>query len=240
MIKAIFFDLDGTLLPLKDSEFSAVYVKLLVTKLAKHGYEPSKMVTNIQELMKLMYANDGSKTSEEVFLDLFTKEYGNKVYEDAELYNSFYKNEFRELKTICGENKLAKDIVKYAKDKAGLVVLATNSLLPHEAVKTRISFLDLTSDDFDYISKYETLHCTKPNPNFFNEILDELHLLPEEVIMFGNNAHEDGLCALQAGIRTYLVDIGCIIYPEYVKEKFEIINFEDIPNIIDKEIELNK
>ena len=73
MIKAIFFDLDGTLLPLKDSEFSALYVKLLVTKLAKHGYEPSKMVTNIQELMKLMYANDGSKTSEEVFLDLFTK-----------------------------------------------------------------------------------------------------------------------------------------------------------------------
>ena len=240
MIKAIFFDLDGTLLPLKDSDFTSLYVKLLVTKLANHGYDPDKMITNIKTLMKLMYENDGSKTSEEVFLELFSKEYGNKVYEDKDLYDSFYKNEFSQLKTVCGENDLAKDIVKYAKEKTGLVVLATNSLLPHEAVKTRISFLGLTSSDFDYISKYETLHCTKPNPNFFKEILTELNLKPEEVIMFGNNASEDGMCALQAGIKTYLVDIGCLIYPEYVTEKFEIINFNDIPNIIDKEIELNK
>ena len=56
-------------------------------------------------------------------------------------------------------------------------------------------------------------------------LAEEREIKPEEIIMFGNNAHEDGLCALQAGIKTYLVDIGCIIYPEYVKEKFEIINF---------------
>ena len=240
MIKAIFFDLDGTLLPLKDSDFTEVYAKLLITKLANHGYEPSKLANNIKQLMKLMYTNDGTKTSEEVFFDLFTKEYGNKVHEDHPLYMTFYQNEFRELKEVCGENNLAKDIIKYAREKAGLVVLATNSLLPYEAIKTRMSFIDLDESDFDYISKYEKLHCTKPNPNFFKEILSDMNLSEKEVIMFGNNATEDALCAMQAGIKTYLVDIGCLIYPESVKEKFEVISFNDIPKIIDKEIELNK
>lgn len=240
MIKAIFFDLDGTLLPLKDSDFTSVYAKLLVTTLAKHGYEPNKLGSDVKQLMKLMYANDGSKTSEEVFFDLFTKEYGNKVHEDHDIYMSFYQNEFRGLKEVCGANDLAKDIVKYAREKAGLVVLATNSLLPYEAIKTRISFIDLTENNFDYISKYETLHCTKPNPNFFKEILNDMNLKANEVIMFGNNAIEDAICAMGAGIKTYLVDIGCLIYPETVKEKFEVISFNDIPKIIDKEIELNK
>lgn len=239
MIKAVFFDLDGTLLPLKDEDFTSFYVKSLVDTLANHGYEPDKLIKNIKQLMINLYNNDGTKTSEEVFKELFIKEYGNKVNEDTDLYNSYYQNEFRGLKNLCGENDLAKDVIQYAKNKVGMVVIATNSLLPHEAVKTRLSFINLDVSDFDYVSKYETLHCTKPNPNFFKEILSDLNLLPNEVIMFGNNAHEDGICARTAGIKTYLVDIGCLIYPDDIKEKFEVIKFEDIKSIIDNEIKLN-
>jgi HAD superfamily hydrolase (TIGR01549 family) len=240
MIKAIFFDLDGTLLPIKDKEFFSLYVKLLATKLANHGYEPNKLVKKIQELMETLYKADGSKTCEDIFLELFTREYGDKVKEDSSLYMSFYQNEFKDLKQICNENPLAKEIVKISKEKTGMVVLATNALLPHEGVKTRMSFVDLEPSDFDYISKYENLHYTKPNPAYFLEIMKELNLKGDEIIMFGNNAYEDGECARGAGIKTYLVDVGCIIYPEHVKNEYEIIKFEDIPSIIDKEIELSK
>lgn len=240
MIKAIFFDLDGTLLPLKDDDFYSTYIKLLVNKLKDYGYEPNRMVNNIKTLMNKLFSNDGSKTCKEVFYELFYSEYGDKVNEDEALYNSFYKNEFKELKLVCKENKDAKELIKNIKNKVNKVVLATNSLLPYEAIKTRLSFIDLNENDFDYISKYEILHHTKPNPNYFKEILNDLNLNPNEVIMFGNNAYEDAWCANSAGIKTYLVDLGYIIYPEHVKEKYEIISFSDIEKVIDNELELNK
>lgn len=233
MIKAIFFDLDGTLLPIKDSEFYSLYAKLLVTKLINHGYNPKELIPQIQTLMELQYSNDGSKTNEQIYLDYFYSLYGKKLFDDMPIIDSFYKNEFKELKSICKDNVLAKETVKYAKKKAGIVALTTNPLLPFEALKTRMSFINLEESDFDFITKYEESHFSKPNPNYFREVLNKLNLKGEEVILFGNNKLEDAECALEAGIKTYLIDEYLIDYN--TDNHYEIISFKDIPSIIDKE-----
>jgi FMN phosphatase YigB (HAD superfamily) len=54
-----------------------------------------------------------------------------------------------------------------------------------------MSFNDLYEDDFDYITSYENSNYTKPNPMYFQILLDEFNLKPEEVILFGNNEYED-------------------------------------------------
>ena len=41
--RAALFDLDGTLLPMDQDEFTKGYFKLLVKKLAPHGYEPEAL-----------------------------------------------------------------------------------------------------------------------------------------------------------------------------------------------------
>lgn len=39
MLKAIFFDLDGTLLPMDENEFAKGYFGLLSNKMEKYGYD---------------------------------------------------------------------------------------------------------------------------------------------------------------------------------------------------------
>ncbi len=72
----------------------------------------------------------------------------------------------------------------------------------------------------------EWLIYSKPNPNFFKEILEENKLKADEVIFFGNSAVEDSEPASKIGIKTFLVNNNGI-------------KFEEIKNIIKNEIKNN-
>lgn len=47
MIKAILFDLDGTLLPMDNDAFTKYYFKLLCKKLAPMGYDPQQCIDGV-------------------------------------------------------------------------------------------------------------------------------------------------------------------------------------------------
>ena len=49
-IKAILFDLDGTLLPMDQDLFTEGYFRLLAEKMAPYGYEPKKLIASISFL----------------------------------------------------------------------------------------------------------------------------------------------------------------------------------------------
>ena len=66
-IKAVLFDLDGTLLPMEQEVFISAYFGSLVKKLATAGYEPRKLTESIWQCSAMMVKNDGSKTNKEVF-----------------------------------------------------------------------------------------------------------------------------------------------------------------------------
>ena len=102
---------------------------------------------------------------------------------------------------------------------------------------TRMSFVNLKEDDFDYITSYENSSFCKPNSNYFKDLLNKFDLLPEEVILFGNNTYEDGECALACDIKCYMVGDFIINHPKST-HSFEYLKMEEvIPTIIK---ELNK
>ncbi|MBQ8143906.1 MAG: HAD family hydrolase, partial [Butyricicoccus sp.] len=70
-IKAVLFDLDGTLLPMDQDKFVEVYFGLLAKRLAPHGYEPKALIHAIGMGIRAMVQNDGSKRNEEAFWDAF-------------------------------------------------------------------------------------------------------------------------------------------------------------------------
>ena len=76
MLKAVFFDLDGTLLRFDENKFLKMYFQLLCEKTAKIGYEPKKLIDTIWKGTALMYHNNGDKTNEVVFWEAFQEEYG--------------------------------------------------------------------------------------------------------------------------------------------------------------------
>ena len=222
MLKAVLFDLDGTLLPMNEENFTKGYFGMLCQKLAPLGYKSEELVSAIWAGTKEMIKNDGTRTNEQAFWDCFVKIYGEEKLKDKDLFSDFYRNEFKESKKFCGENKDARELIDFVKERGLKVILASNPLFPRDGMINRLGFIDLNENDFDYITSYETSHFTKPNPNFYQEILENNYLKANEVIYFGNSETEDREPASKIGIKTFLVDND--------------IKFADIKNVIEKEL----
>ena len=102
----IFFDLDGTLLPMNEDEFLKAYLTSL-SKYAytNHGIDPKTLQETIWQGVKLMYQNDGNKTNEEVFWDNFHQRFNNlNIKEIATSFNHYYETDFKSTINACLTN----------------------------------------------------------------------------------------------------------------------------------------
>ena len=177
MIKAIFFDLDGTLLPLDEDLFIKTYFKLLSSKLEPFGYDKNDLYKVIFSGINAMYNNDGKVTNEEVFWNCFKDFYGEeRVIKDRKVLDDFYLNEFKLLKSTCKDNSLAREIIDFCKSKNLFIGLSTNPFFPKVATLTRMGFVDLKEEDFDFVTTYEDNYYCKPNPNYFLALLNKNNL----------------------------------------------------------------
>ena len=235
MLKAVFFDLDGTLLPLDEEGFLKIYFGLLCKRMAPLGYEAELLVKTIWDGTKAMYLNDGSVTNEEAFWDIFKKAYGEEKLKDKFYVDGFYTNEFKETKKVCGENPYVKDILKFCRKQNLKVILSTNPIFPKPGTLTRMSFIDLKEEDFDYVTTYENSRYCKPNPLYFKDLLRKFDLKSDEVIVFGNNTYEDGECALACGMKCYMLGDFIINHPKTV-HKFEHIDMNEVISKINNHI----
>ena len=234
MLKAIFFDLDGTLLPMDEKVFVPYYFNILHPTVKDLGYQDKDLLyKTIWAGVYAMYQNDGKRNNDEIFWDAFAKVYGEESRLHREAFDHFYATEFAKAKAICKENPLAREIVDFCKKHVEKLILTTNPIFPLPAQKMRLSFIGLNYDDFDFVSDYENFNYCKPNPHYFLEILKRFSLKPEECLLFGNNQIEDGDCASSVGIKTYLVK-GFIIYSEKAKGQYEEIEMKDIIPTIEK------
>lgn len=205
MIKAIFFDLDGTLLPMDVKQFSKGYLGLLAAKLAPLGLEPKAVVNAVWEGVKDMYSNDGTETNKEMFWRAFERFTGKSRDGFLESSDAFYDNEFHLAKQFTGENPLARTAVELAARNGRTVVLATNPMFPKNAQVSRLSWIGLSGEDFALITDYESDSFTKPNPKYYLSICDRLGVTPSECLMVGNDVTEDMMGASKAGLSAFLV-----------------------------------
>ena len=125
------------------------------------------------------------------------------------------------------DNPLAKKAVQLAGEKGRKVVLSTNPLFPMDGQRTRISWIGLTEDDFEFITSYETDSFCKPNPQYFVSICQRLGVKPEECFVVGNDEREDMYAASSIGMNCFLVT-DCMIACEEHPWNGERGNFEDL------------
>ena len=216
MLKAVLFDVDGTLLPMNEDQFTKGYFGMLCKKLAPLGYKSEELVKVIWAGFQEMIKNDGSQTNEQVFWQCFERVYGKDKLKDAPLFADFYRNEFKQAKMFCGENPQAREVIDFVKAQGLKIILASNPVFPRDGMINRLGYINLNENDFDYITSYETSHYSKPNPNFYQEILDKNHLTADEVIYFGNSETEDREPASKVGIKSFLINNQGIKL-EYIK-----------------------
>ena len=209
MLKAIFFDLDGTLLPMDYDDFCKMYFSMLTDKLSERGYPPKEITEAVWSGTKAMLQNDGSKTNEKVFWIDFEKHFGKLSLSDRSAFDEFYRNDFNKISAICSLNPSAKDIIKTVKSLGFISVLATNPVFPSIATENRIRWAGLLPSDFVYYTTYENSSFCKPKPEYYYEILDKLSLSPNECAMIGNDVDDD-MPAAAIGMKVFLLT-DCLI-----------------------------
>ena len=90
MLQAIFFDLDGTLLPMDNDVFIQVYFKLLSKAALQWGYSDTDgLVKAIWTGVKAMVENRGLCTNEEAFWKAFCAIVGDDCKKDIPRFNRF-------------------------------------------------------------------------------------------------------------------------------------------------------
>ena len=208
-VTAILFDLDGTLLPMDQDDFTESYFSNLAAKAATKGYQPNALIDTVWAGTAAMVKNDGTKTNEAVFWELFAAKYGGDALNDIPFFEEFYRTDFQKAKELCGFAPMAKDIVHSLKARGLRVILATNPLFPAIATESRIRWAGLEPEDFELYTTYEnSCHC-KPNPEYYKDIMAELNLGPEECVMVGNDVGED-MIAEKLGMKVFLLT-DCLI-----------------------------
>lgn len=209
MVKAVFFDLDGTLLPMDMERFTRAYFGILAARMAPHGYAAEELIRAVWSGTKAMVNNDGSRTNEEAFWEDFARFYGEKGLRDKAVFDSFYRNEFEGARKSCGFDRHAAELVAAIKARGIPVVLATNPIFPLVAQEARARWAGLDPADFLAVTTYENSRYCKPNPAYYTELLSGLGLAAADCLMVGNDAEED-LAAEQAGMQVYLLT-DCLI-----------------------------
>ena len=209
MVSTVFFDLDGTLLPMDQDIFLNAYLGGLAQKMAPHGYDPHLLVKSIWQGTGAMVKNNGNKRNDQVFWDAFSSVYGTNARADEPIFEDFYRHEFQTVKQVCQFDHRAQETVSALKKMDRRIVLATNPLFPAIATHSRVRWAGLDPNDFEYITTYENSYHCKPNPDYYREILDKLNLDPEECLMVGNDVSED-MVAESLGMKVFLLT-DCLI-----------------------------
>lgn len=232
-IKAVLFDLDGTLLPMDQEVFTKAYFKLLAKKVAPIGYEPQRLISAVWSGTGAMVKNDGRVLNEEAFWDKFTEIYGKKAIDDKPAFDDFYYNEFQQAKDYCGYNDCAKKTVYEIKNRGYRVALATNPIFPSVATESRIKWAGLRPEDFELYTTYENIGYCKPNLDYYKEIVKRLQLYPEECLMVGNDVTED-MVAEQLDMKVFLLT-DCLINKNNDDiTKYSSGSFEELSDFVKK------
>lgn len=203
-IKAVFFDLDGTLLPMDQDIFIKAYLGGLCKTLAPRGYDPKAVAAALWKSTDAMVVNNGEKTNEDVFWDHFCAILGKEIRDEEPLLEHFYKTDFQKVKDVCGFSEKSKIIVESLKNRGIRVILATNPLFPAVATESRIRWAGLLPCDFEIYTTYENSRHCKPNPDYYRDLLDQLGLSGEECIMVGNDVGDD-MVAEELGMKVFLL-----------------------------------
>ena len=221
MIKAILFDLDGTLLPMDADLFGKTYFNDLTQYFYSLGYEKAKLLKSIGRGISAQVKNDSDKTNEEVFWEEMFSIYGEKIRNDLPYFEKFYIEKFDDVKRSCGFTERSREIIDLVKSKGVKIILATNPVFPRIATEKRVAWAGLDKDDFDYITTYENSSRCKPRPIYYEEILEKNSLLPSECLMIGNDTLDD-IAATKIGIKTFILT-DCLINNQN-------IDLSDIPH----------
>ncbi|NHJ19439.1 MAG: HAD family hydrolase [Candidatus Lokiarchaeota archaeon] len=202
-LKAILFDLDGTLLDVDLDKFIPGYLNLIADSLA-HLIPPKKVVRALLKVSEIINRNDGKITNEEAFIKSFFPLEGYNREDLEPIFDKFYENKFQELRKFTRKKPEARKVMETAFNNGYKVAIATTPALPLTAMEQRLDWAGVGDFPYDLITSVENSYATKPNLLYYELIFKYLNVSAQESIMVGDE-DKDMVCA-KLGSQTFLVN----------------------------------
>lgn len=201
--KAIFFDLDGTLLPIDMDDFIKAYFAALRTFAQARGFDPDTFLAALLAGTHAM-TEEGAGTNADRFWGVFEERAGVPADTLHELLDEYYRTSFDDLGALCAPAPDAARAVAVLKAKGYPLYLTTMPLFPLIAVEKRLAWAGIPADAFERITVYDNSTSTKPHLAYYRENVAAAGVDAHDILMVGNNTRED-LAALELGLDGYLV-----------------------------------
>ena len=204
-IKAILFDLDGTLLDVNLDKFVPQYLNLLAQCVA-HIIPPKKFISKILKASKAVEENNGKNTNDDVYTEICFPLEGQTREEIQPFFDKFYEHDFSKLRQYTRKKPEARVLIQKAFDRGYDVVIATTPLLPATAIEQRLEWADVADFPYRLITTLENSYSTKSLTHllYYEQILDKIGYPAESCLMVGDE--EKDLVAKRAGLVTFLVE----------------------------------
>lgn len=201
-IKAILFDLDGTLLDNNMDNFLPQYFRRLSARVA-HIAPPTEFIAHLMAATETMLANDGRATNEQVFAAAFFPFAGRSRAELEPIFADFYAHDFPLLRENTGRKPEARPAVQLAFALGYDVAIATNPLFPETAARQRLEWAGVADFPYRLVTTYENSRFCKPNLRYFESISEFLGHPPEACLVVGDENMD--MVAGHIGCPTFLV-----------------------------------
>ncbi len=213
MIKAVLFDMDGTLLDLNLEAYLYAYNSKRASLLAdiSHHSKLALVKPTMKAYMAIADQNrTDSMTNEELSAKVFYEE-SNIPLQDPIIANLMRYYDLEMAPKLNNRiinahpRKGAHEALQKARELGMKVALATNPSFTKEAIEVRMKWAGLTPDMFDHITYLSNSTRLKPSSRYYTETAHAIGVEPEECIMVGNDAKRD---IASAGLGMHTVYVG--------------------------------
>lgn len=206
-MRAILFDLDGTLLDLDLQSFLDRYFAALdaaAAPLTSHLKGTRSVMDSIGAAVHAMTLPHDGETNESVFYREFHTHTGIDLAVHWPVFGEFYAEVFPTLRDTARPARGGRRAVETALGLGLRVAIATNPIFPRSAIEQRMDWAGVADLPVDVVTTYEVMEATKPLPGYYRQVAAMLGVAPAECMMVGDDRSLD-MPAADIGMRTFYV-----------------------------------
>ncbi|HUU79152.1 MAG TPA: HAD family hydrolase [candidate division Zixibacteria bacterium] len=202
-INTLLFDMDSTLISIDEQGFSKKYFHLLHKT---HFYELDFMFF-VDAMVDITRYVMTTKLPKELTVDTFVKEMSKHFEISPEEIKSnlldFYHNEYSQLKSYIRPVRGVKKLIKNCFAKGYDVVVATTPIFPEVAIMKRLKWGGLHNFDYKLVTHAENMYYSKPQEEYYTEVLSKINKEINECLMIGNEFMADIIGPTKLGMKTF-------------------------------------